>query len=122
MSPKSLAGPRMNLPIASYLRSIERDPELAVNRRSAKPLHSSPVQTARRLRKSYLNLAGVLIEDNSESGDVISCRVTREVCPLRIESRAMQCTSRKLLRQHESIKLGSHHKAASDGAHNRRII
>jgi hypothetical protein len=68
MSPKPLAGLSMNLPIASYLRSIERDPELAVDCRSLKPLYRGPLETTGRLSKRYLDVASICLASTTLSG------------------------------------------------------
>src|ERR1019366_1500856 len=122
MSPKPLAGPSMNLPIASYLRSIERDPELAVDCRSLKPLDSGPFETTSSLGKRYLDVASIFVEDDHQIRRAVLARgIGREVGALRLKYRPMQYAPHKLLRPHQPIELWPHHKAASDRAHNRRI-
>src|ERR1035437_7173538 len=98
MSPKPLAGPSMNQPIASYLRSIERDPELAVDCRSLKPLDSGPFETTSSLGKRYLDVASIFVEDDHQIRRAVLARgIGREVGALRLKYRPMQRAPHKLL-------------------------
>src|ERR1017187_5077369 len=120
--PKPLACPRMDLPIASYLCSIERDPEFAVDCRSLKPLDHGPLETTGGLGKRYVDVAGIFVENGHQVGRAALARgIGRKVGALRLSCRPMQRAPDKLLGHHQPVELWPHHEAASDRTHDRRI-
>src|ERR1035437_4731046 len=123
LGPQPLAGPWMKLSIAPHCGSLERDPGLAVDRRTLKALDSSPLESTGCLGKGNLDVAYILVEDGYQTPPAIPTRrIGRKVRALCLKRCPMQGALRKLLRQHQSVVLRSHHKAASDRTHDRRII
>src|ERR1039458_677355 len=112
----------MKLSIASYRRSLERDPELTVDRRSLKALDRSPLETTDRISKSNLDVACILVKDDHQTRRaILACRIGSKVRALCLKRRPVQCAPRKLLRQHQSVERRPHLKATSDRARYRRI-